>query len=63
MEHRRCFGLEIDPAYGQVIIERWQAFTGKVAARADGATLQDLKDSKVSKAPRKRKTGNGSKGL
>ena len=25
---RRCYGIEIDPAYAQVTIERWQAFTG-----------------------------------
>ena len=24
-------GMEIDPAYGQVIIERWEAFTGEKA--------------------------------
>jgi DNA modification methylase len=33
---RRCYGLEIDPRYVQVAIERWQAFTGRPAARADG---------------------------
>jgi DNA modification methylase len=31
---RRCFGMEIDPRYAQVIIERWQAFTGLEADRA-----------------------------
>ena len=31
MEKRVCYGMEIDPAYGQVIIERWEAFTGKKA--------------------------------
>ena len=31
---RRCFGMEIDPRYVQVIIERWQAFTGQEAVRA-----------------------------
>ena len=30
---RRCFGLEISPAYAQVCIERWQAFTGLKAVR------------------------------
>jgi DNA modification methylase len=32
---RRCYGLEIDPRYVQVTIERWQAFTGATAARVD----------------------------
>ena len=26
---RRCYGIEIEPRYVQVTIERWQAFTGK----------------------------------
>lgn len=33
MEGRRCYGLEIDPRYAQLIIERWQRFTGREAAR------------------------------
>jgi DNA modification methylase len=28
---RRCFGMEIDPAYCDVILARWEAFTGKQA--------------------------------
>ena len=30
---RRCYGLEIDPRYAQISIERWQAFTGRTAER------------------------------
>jgi DNA modification methylase len=30
---RRCYGLEIDPGYAQVVIERWQKFTGQEARR------------------------------
>jgi DNA modification methylase len=33
---RRCFGMEIDPKYVQVSIERWQALTGQTAVRVDG---------------------------
>lgn len=40
---RRCFGMEIDPHYGQVIIERWQKFSGKKAVREDGVTFDSLK--------------------
>lgn len=29
---RRCYGIEIDPGYCQVIIDRWEAFTGERAA-------------------------------
>jgi DNA modification methylase len=28
---RRCYGLEIDPRYAQISLERWQAFTGRTA--------------------------------
>jgi DNA modification methylase len=30
---RRCFAMEIDPAYVQMAIERWQNFTGRQAVR------------------------------
>lgn len=30
---RRCFGLEIDPLYCDVIVSRWEKFTGKKAER------------------------------
>jgi DNA modification methylase len=33
---RRCAAIEIDPAYAQGILERWQAFTGRAAERIDG---------------------------
>ena len=30
---RRCYGMEIDPAYCDVIVKRWENFTGKEATR------------------------------
>jgi DNA modification methylase len=33
---RRCYGLEIEPRYCDVIVERWQAWTGKKAKRIKG---------------------------
>lgn len=30
---RRCLGLELDPAYCDVIVQRWEAFTGRKADR------------------------------
>ncbi len=32
---RVCFGVELNPAYVDVAIERWQAFTGAAALLAD----------------------------
>lgn len=42
MEGRRCYAVELDLAYAEVIIRRWEAFTGKTAAREDGKTLAQL---------------------
>jgi hypothetical protein len=33
MEGRVCYGLEIDPIYCDVIVQRWQEFTGNEATR------------------------------
>lgn len=32
---RRCYGLELEPRYCDVIIQRWQNFTGKKAIKID----------------------------
>jgi DNA modification methylase len=42
---RRCIAIEIQPAYVQISIERWQKLTGKQAKREDGQTLNDLKSA------------------
>lgn len=36
--NRRCFMLELDPHYCDVIIDRWEQFTGKTAKRVKEAT-------------------------
>ncbi len=33
---RRCFGLELEPAYCDVILARWEKFTGKAASLSAG---------------------------
>jgi DNA modification methylase len=33
---RRCAGLELDPIYGDVIVARWESFSGEKAGRIDG---------------------------
>jgi DNA modification methylase len=40
---RRCFMMELDPAYCDVIIERWQTATGeKAVLEADGTTFEEV---------------------
>jgi DNA modification methylase len=40
---RTCVGLEIDPAYVDVAVQRWQSFTGKQAVRvSDGRAFDAL---------------------
>jgi hypothetical protein len=43
---RLCHGIELNPAYVDVAVERWQRFTGKGAV-LDGAdqTFNELKES------------------
>lgn len=36
--NRRCFGLELDPRYVDVIISRWETYTGKKARLLNGPT-------------------------
>lgn len=39
---RRCFGMEIEPLYGDVILTRWAKFTGKDPVREDGVNWSEL---------------------
>src|ERR1019366_5824298 len=41
---RVCYGLELDPKYADVVVERWQGLTGKQATlEGDGTTFQEVK--------------------
>ncbi len=45
---RTCFGVELNPAYVDVAIERWQAFTGEDAVLAEtGETFATLKSKRL----------------
>jgi len=35
---RKCYGMEIDPHYCDVIVKRWEEFTGNKAEKLDGKT-------------------------
>jgi hypothetical protein len=45
---RVCFALEIDPGYCDLIVERWQEFTGREAV-LDGEerSFDDLRDARA----------------
>ncbi len=47
-DSRRCLGLEMDPAYIDVAIQRWQNFTGE-RATLDGKTFDQVKSERVEK--------------
>ena len=45
---RVCYGLEIDPKYCDVIIQRWQDFSGGHATlEGDGRTLEQIKTARL----------------
>jgi DNA modification methylase len=33
---RKCYGVELDPKYCDVIVKRWEQFTGKKAELENG---------------------------
>ena len=43
---RVCYGIELDPKYVDVIVERWQNFTGEQAS-LDGQTFAQVKDARL----------------
>ena len=50
-EGRHCIGLEIEPAYNDVVVKRWQAFTGKSAVLdGDGRTFEEVAAERVAAA-------------
>lgn len=38
-----CFGMELDPHYCGIILDRWQKYTGKKAHREDGVAWDEIK--------------------
>lgn len=44
---RRCFTMELQPKYCDMIVERWQKFTGLKATSPDGVLFDDFKEGKA----------------
>lgn len=44
LHQRRCFGMEIEPVYGDVILDRFQKHSGKVPVREDGKPWNEVKN-------------------
>jgi DNA modification methylase len=45
---RVCFSMELSPAYVDVIVSRWQTFTGKQAVHADtGKTFEEMRAARL----------------
>lgn len=56
MTGRRCIAIELSPAYVQVGIERWQKFTGRLAA-LDGKTLEQVAKARRTGTPKGKTDG------
>src|SRR5579863_1175385 len=49
LTERVCYGLDIDPKYVDVIVKRWQDFTGKRATlEGDGRTFEEISNERLS---------------
>lgn len=48
---RICYGLELDPKYADVVVERWQGLSGKRATlEDDGRTFEAVAHERARKA-------------
>ncbi|WP_425602891.1 site-specific DNA-methyltransferase [Hoeflea algicola] len=44
---RVCYAMELDPAYVDVVVQRWQSFTGKDATTTDGKRYAEVIANRV----------------
>lgn len=44
---RKCYGMEISPQYVDVIVKRWQDYTGKEAKHEDGRTFAEVSQTRL----------------
>jgi len=55
---RRCYGLELDPIYVDVIVRRWQAYTRQTAQHAEtGRSFAEAEAEVAGWNPSKTKAG------
>jgi len=47
---RQALGMELQPAYVDVIVRRWQEFTGKAAHLEGGGTFDEVADERLTQA-------------
>ena len=51
MEGRACLGIELAPEYVDVIVRRWQDFTGeKATLESDGKTFDEIAQDRRDRA-------------
>jgi DNA modification methylase len=51
LTERVCYGIELDPKYVDVVIQRWQQLTGKEATLDDdGRTFGEIKAERLGAA-------------
>jgi DNA modification methylase len=50
MTGRTCHAIELDPAYVDVAIQRWQAFTGQEARLEGGASYAETRRARLEAA-------------
>jgi DNA modification methylase len=52
LTERVCVGLELDPKYVDVIVQRWQTLSGtKATLDGDGRTFEQVKEGRLGEAP------------
>jgi DNA modification methylase len=47
MTGRCCYAVELNPAYVDIAVTRWQNFTGKQAVHESGKTFDEMKAERV----------------
>jgi DNA modification methylase len=51
LTERICYGIELDPKYCDVILRRWEEFTGRQATlQSDGRAFEQVKTERAGTA-------------